>query len=129
MRRLYPLAVLTCVLAGCVAQTGMQGRIAVLRSGSFEESRQAGKAVLDDPRFSCGVTMEDVIGILGPPDFQTADGKDICYKTGGGPLWLAFHENRLIKKGIVSPGRWRGTDADLAMLWAQKRKTDTWYEW
>ena len=129
MMRSQSLVVVACLLAGCATQTGIQGQIEVLRSGSFDESRQAGKAVLADHRFSYGESLPDIISILGQPDFQTEDGESICYRTGGGPLWLTFRDDQLIKKTIVSPPRWRGTDAELARLWEKKRKTETWYQW
>jgi predicted small secreted protein len=129
MMRLHYSVVLACLLAGCATQTGLQRQIKVLRSGSFGKSRQASKVVLADSRFSYGVSMQDIIGILGNPDFRTKDGNDICYTTGGGPLWLTFQDDELIKKAIVSPPHWRGTDAELAELWEQKRRTGTWYQW
>jgi hypothetical protein len=129
MRRLSYAAVLSGLLAGCAPQSGTQNQVEILRSGSFGESRQAGELVLADLRFSYGASMQDVVSILGEPDFRTKDGNDICYKTGGGPLWLTFQDGKLIKKAIVSPPRWRGSDADLAELWKQKRTTESWHQW
>ena len=129
MMKLATVLITACLLAGCATQAEFRGQVRTLRSGSFLESRQAGKAVLTSPRFAYGVLKQDITGILGQPDFETEDGNDVCYKTGGGPLWLTFENNHLIKKAIVSPPRWRGTQAELASLWEEKRKTDTWYRW
>ncbi len=127
--KLATVSILACLLAGCATNLVPQAQMRTLRSGSFAESRQAGKTVLADPQFAYGVSKGHIISILGQPDYQTEDGDDVCYTTGGGPLWLTFQDNQLIKKAIVSPPRWRGTDAELARFWEQQSETDTWYQW
>ena len=129
MIKLYILLVTACLIAGCATHTGLQSQVETLRYGSFEESRQAGKVILADSRVSYGVSLQDIITVLGQPDFQTEDTGSICYRTGGGPLWLTFENNLLIKKAIVSPPRWHGTQNELAGLWEKKRKTNTWCQW
>jgi hypothetical protein len=123
------LPILACLLAGCATHVEIQDHVRTLRSGSFAESRQAGKTVLADPEFAYGASRGEIIGALGQPDYETEDGNDVCYKTGGGPLWFTFQDNQLIYKAIVSPPRWRGTDAELAKFWEQQSKTDTWHQW
>lgn len=130
MRFSFVLA--SILLAGSMepqAQTSIQSRIDVLMSGTFQEALSAGRVVLADSRLAYGTSRADVVGFLGEPDFESEDLGSICYKTAAGPLWLDFDSTGLIKKSVVHPAHWNGTDDELAELWNEKRETDTWYEW
>jgi hypothetical protein len=100
-----------------------------LFTADYKNARMAGKTLLNDKRFNYGIEKNKIISLLGSPDYKTFDNNQFCYKTNAGPLWFSFHQERLIKKAIVRPPRWRGTEEDLEKLWKKKKNTDDWYAW
>lgn len=97
-------------------------------TGTFTDARSAGLSLLILPLFTTpsDSTKDDIVRFLGQPDYATSDA--ICYRTGGGPLWVDFDNNRLTGTHLVTPPRWRGTDEELAEWWTITREQENWYE-
>lgn len=128
-----PCLLLPVVLAGCVSH-GTRGQpadtplLASLRSGPFREVRHRAKRILRErPEFTYDAALEDAVTALGSPDHSQVgdDGSDIYYKTAGGPIWLCYRDDKLIKKAMC--GIWSGaTIEEMEALWHEVRDGKGW---
>ncbi len=128
------LIVFTCLLAGCAGfqqNSAFQNQLEILRSGSFKQAEKAGRLLLKDERLAYGKSSEQICTLLGNPDHSWSDTRhlEIYYKTQAGPLRFCFRDDKLVKKALIHPGRWRGTQGELVQLWREKSQTETWYQW
>lgn len=129
------LIVFTCLLVGCAGvqkNSAFQNQLEILRSGSFQQAEQAVRLLLKDERLAYGTSSGQICALLGSPDYSWFDNRnnlEIYYKTQAGPLWFCFSGDKLVKKALIHPGRWRGTQEELIQLWKEKSQTETWYQW
>jgi hypothetical protein len=117
--------------AGFQQNCAFQNQLGILRSGSFQQAEQAGRMILKDERLAYGKSSGQIFALLGSPDHKCSDRNnlEVYYKTQAGPLRFCFRDDKLVKKALIHPGRWRGTKEELVRLWKEKSQTETWYQW
>ena len=101
----------------------------VLYRGSFWEAKRAGARLLkQQAEFRYDTSLKDAVSVLGKPDKEFRDKQtlDVYWKTAGGPLWLCYREGKLIKRAMLHPPHWRGTNQEMAHRWNKVKKTKDW---
>jgi hypothetical protein len=125
------------LLEGVVSSTGasraeVTAFLTDLRSQPYAEAYRQGNQLLRQPEFGDGASLASASAILGRPDLMLVDDRgnaDLYYNTNGGPVNLGFQACRLIHKAVVTPAHWRGSDEELASLWAKVRHSPEWWLW
>lgn len=100
-----------------------------LHKGPFWPAKNAGEQLLEQAdEFHYGSSPQSAISILGKPDLELKDKQtiDVYWKTAGGPLWLCYHEGRLIKRAMIHPAHWDRTDKEMAERWQKVSNTKDW---
>jgi hypothetical protein len=103
-----------------------------LDEAEFREAQKAGRELLfEHSAFKDGSGIQEVTALLGEPDHEERDksSTDIYYKTAGGPMYLVYQDNKLIKKCMLEPAHWLGTYDELAELWSRIKDGERWTNW
>lgn len=131
MRSLLLITLLFSIraLADCTLSLGND--IELLFHGTFEQSVNSAHCITKSNDAPYGANPNQIKSIFGEPHqvFIDKSGIDYYYKTASGPYWFYFAESKLVKKGLIRPGRWRGTNEELVALWEKRKLSNSWYTW
>ncbi len=137
------MVTIALLLLTLISLTGCSGRrvdaaeseaelLRTLYEAEFREAQKAGRKLLFEySAFEDGSGIQEVTALLGEPDRKDVDKNEttIYYKTAGGPMYLVYRDNKLIKKCMLEPAHWLGTCDELAELWSRIKDGERWTNW